>query len=83
LALAVLLPSPEDVVVDGAAAAENTNDISATDGVTDPITLGNFSIGYDATKEPMVTPSVAVASSTLSPATAFFAVTVTLAVFCM
>ena len=79
---------PEDVVVDSAAAAESTNDILATDALTDPITdpvmaipLGNFSIGDDAAKEPTMTPSGAVASSTLSQAATFVVVTVTLAVF--
>ena len=79
---------PEDIFDDGAAAAENTNDFSATDAVTDPISdpvvaipLGKFSIGDDAAKEPTTTPSGAVASSILSQAATFVVVTVTLAVF--
>jgi hypothetical protein len=68
---------------------DNINLTSATDSVMDPVTdffdnitlpFVNLSSGDDATKE-SATASGAVASSTLSQATAFFAVTVTLAVF--
>ena len=68
---------------------DNINLTSATDSVMDPVTdffdnitlpFVNLSSGDDSTKE-SATASGAVASSTLSQATAFFAVTVTLAVF--
>jgi hypothetical protein len=68
---------------------DNINLTSATDSVMDPVTdffdnitlpFVNLSSGDDATKE-SATASGAVASSTLCQATAFFAVTVTLAVF--